>query len=85
MKGFWLGMLWHVAVGLEVQVLSLSGRWALTAAVMFFTSYLGARVVQTLALSPDMALGYATGSMIGGLASKVLMDRLKRNSNTPNL
>ena len=78
MNGFWLGALWHIAIGLEVQVLGLSGRWVLTAVVMFCTSYLGARVIQTIALSPDMALGYAFGSMLGGLVSKVLMDRFKK-------
>jgi len=76
-KGFWLGMLWHIAVGLEVQVLNLSGRWALTAVVMFCTSYLGARVIQTISVSPDMALAYACGSMLGGVAAKALMQRFK--------
>ena len=73
-------MLWHMAIGLEVQVLNLSGQWWLTAAIMFGTSYLGAKVIQTIALSPDMALGYAFGSMIGGMVSKVLMERFKPKS-----
>jgi len=71
-------MLWHIAVGLEVQVLNLSGRWVLTAVVMFYTSYLGATVIQTISVSPDMALTYACGSMLGGLAAKALMQRFKK-------
>lgn len=72
-----MGLLWHVAVGLEIQVLGIRDRWGLTALVLFATSYIGARVVRTLAVSPDAAIYYALGSMVGGLLSKMLMRRFK--------
>lgn len=75
---FCLGMLWHLAVGFEIQVLGLRGRWVLTALVMFLTSYLGATVIRSIAVDPSMALPYAVGSMLGGLMSKALMRRLTR-------
>jgi len=76
MKVFWLGLVWNLAIALEVQVLSRPGRYFPTAAIVFCSSFVGACTVQSLALGRDVALVYACGATLGALVAKMAMHRL---------